>query len=75
MPGIMLEYSPNSTELVVLDFESFENIMAPSTYTFNLKRFPGISKGTLRNLTVRPESLHLTEEGDDNSFLEPPVNS
>ena len=69
-PGIMLGYSPNSTEIYVLDFESSDIIKAPSTSTCNPKEFPGVPEETLRNFIIKQEGVLSTEEDDDNSLSE-----
>ena len=69
----MLGYSKNSTELIVLDFESADIIMAPSTSTFNLNEFPGVPEETLRKFIIKQEGVIKSEEDDDEKFSEESV--
>ena len=66
----MLEYSPNSTEIYVLNFASSLIIKVPSSSTSNLKEFPGVSEETLRYFILKQKGFINTEEADDTSLSE-----
>lgn len=64
-PGIMLGYSRNSTEYMVLDFESADIIMAPSTSSINPKIFPSVPADTLTNFILKQEGNFPSEDTCD----------
>lgn len=64
-PSIMLGYSNNSTEFIVLDFESAEIVKAPSTSDIKPNEFPGIPDETLKNFILKQENFATIEDGED----------
>ena len=66
----MFGYSNNHTELIVLDFESSDNIMASSTSSFNPNKFPGVPEETLSEFVIKQEGVINVEDDDDENFSE-----
>lgn len=65
----MLCHSTNSTELVVLDFESPKINLAPSTSTLKPEKFPGISDNVLEKFAIKKPRLISDDEATNNITL------
>ena len=60
----MLGYSTNSTEFIVLDFESPKLVLAPSTSTFKKNEFPEIPQEVLHNFILNQKNDTSEDENE-----------